>query len=100
MSLAKDFLIFAKDPSDDLRKIRKPRIQLESANTTHINVDMSWYDAWLSQQLKNLPHSLMQLRVGAYKLQEQASLNVLFEAVEKCALRTEGVSIDEITPYF
>ncbi|CAG8903745.1 unnamed protein product [Penicillium egyptiacum] len=61
---------------------------------------MSWYDEWLFQQLQNLPHSLAQLRVGAYKIQDKQSLNTFFEGIEDyCARETEGVSIDEITEY-
>lgn len=61
---------------------------------------MSWYDKWLFQQLQNLPHSLVQLRVGTYKIQETHSLNTLFESIEDyCARETEGVSIDEITTH-
>ena len=61
---------------------------------------MSWYDEWLFRQLQNVPHSLMQLRVGTYKGQDKQGLNSLFEGIEGyCALETEGVSIDEITNY-
>ncbi|CDM31101.1 hypothetical protein PROQFM164_S02g001251 [Penicillium roqueforti FM164] len=61
---------------------------------------MSWYDPWLFQQLQNLPHSLVQLRVGTCKIQDKQSLKTLFEGIEEyCARETEAVSIDEITAY-
>ncbi|OQE32916.1 hypothetical protein PENFLA_c001G08730 [Penicillium flavigenum] len=61
---------------------------------------MSWYDEWLFRQLQNLPHSLVQLRVGTYTIQDKQSLDTLFEGIEDYYAReTEGVSINEITEY-
>ncbi|CAI7612735.1 unnamed protein product [Penicillium palitans] len=99
ISLSRAFLVFAKDPRNDLRKIL-PRGKQRRTNTTHTSIDMSWYDRWVFQQLQNLPHSLVQLRVGKSKIQETHSLNALFESIEDyCARETEGVSIDEITTH-
>jgi hypothetical protein len=99
ISISRAFLVFVKDPHNDLQKMRT-RVKLRRTNTTPASIDMSWYDSWLFQQLQNLPHSLMQLRVGTYKIQDKQSINTLFERIEDyCAQETEGVSIDEITAY-
>ncbi|CAG8166267.1 unnamed protein product [Penicillium nalgiovense] len=98
MSITKAFLVFTKETHND-RKIQQPRVKLRSTDDTHTSVDMRWSDKWLSPQLKHLPHSLLQLRVGTYRLQDKQSLNTLFEGIGDCARGTEGVSIDEITAY-
>lgn len=99
MFTTKAFLIFAKDPNNDLRKIQRTRNMLRDTDFTHTSIDMSWYDTWLAQQLKNLPHNLVQLRVGTFKLQDKQGLNTLIEGIEDYARETEGVSVDEITAY-
>lgn len=99
ISITKAFLVFTKETHNDLRKIQQPRAKLRTTDNTHTTIDMSWYDEWLSRQLKNLPHSLLQLRVGTYGLQDKQSLSTLFEGIEDCTRATEGVCIDEITAY-
>ncbi|KAJ5338733.1 hypothetical protein N7452_005461 [Penicillium brevicompactum] len=95
----KVFLIFANSSHNDLRKSQKGRDKSHSAEITHASIDMSWYDSWLSQQLKNVPRSLLQLRVGTYSFSNPRCLETLFEAIEDCARGTEGVSVDEMTAY-
>ena len=59
--------------------------------------DMSWYGAWLSQQLDNLPYCLKELRVGSEcVLGKSNNLDRLFKALEDYSRIDEGVSIDEI----
>lgn len=58
--------------------------------------DMSWHNAWLSQQLENLPYCLRELRVGGEKLQSKQSLVPIYGVIEKFARENDGVSIDEI----
>lgn len=60
---------------------------------------MSWYDPWLSRQLKDLPYCLNELRVGSHMLPDRQCLNTLFVTIEEIAKRTEGVSLDEITKH-
>lgn len=67
------------------------------ADDTWTGVDMSWYDPWLSRQLKDLPYCLKGLRVGSHTLPDKQCLKALFVAIEEFAKRIEGVSIDEIT---
>ena len=59
--------------------------------------DMSWYGAWLSQQLDNLPYCLKELRVGSEGvLGKSNNLDRLFKALEDYSRIDEGLSIDEI----
>lgn len=99
ISITKAFLVFTKETHNDLRKIQQHQVKLRSTDNTHTAIDMSWYDEWLSRQLKNLPHTLLQLRVGRYGLQDKQSLNTLFEGIEDCTRGTEAVCIDDITAY-
>ncbi|BDD54769.1 hypothetical protein MPDQ_006691 [Monascus purpureus] len=57
---------------------------------------MSWYDAWLSQQLKDIPYCIRELRVGSNSLLTKSCLDRLFTAIECVAQEIEGVFIDEI----
>ena len=58
---------------------------------------MSWYGAWLSRQLDNLPYCLKELRVGNDGLLGKSNdLDRLFKALEDYTRIDEGVSIDEI----
>lgn len=60
-------------------------------------IDMSWYDIWLCQQLRNLPHCLLELRIRGEPLLEKNCLEDLFNVVGKFIY--EGVSIDKIVTY-
>lgn len=67
------------------------------ASPEDMSVDMSWHVVWLSQQLKNLPYCLKELRVGSDRvLGKSNGLDRLFEAIEDYTRTNEGVSIDEI----
>lgn len=65
-------------------------------SSTRPSVDMSWYNAWLSQQLENLPFCLRELNVGGEKLQTKQSLVSLYEEIRDYARKSDGASIDEI----
>jgi hypothetical protein len=67
-----------------------------TGNFSHPYADMTWYNAWLSRQLENLPYCLRELRVGGEKLQSKRSLVPLSGVIEEFARDNEGVSIDEI----
>lgn len=57
---------------------------------------MSWYNAWLSRQLKNIPYCLKELRVGSDKfLAKPGNLDLLFNALRNYTLKEDGPSIDE-----
>lgn len=67
-----------------------------SGSSSQPSVDMSWYNAWLSQQLENLPFCLRDLNLGGEKLQTKQSLIPLYEEVRDYAGKSDGASIDEI----
>lgn len=95
---AKAILVFTKTAHCGLNEIQGTQIQI-FADDMRTGVDMSWYDTWLSRQLKELPYCLTGLRVASHMLPDRQCLNTLFEAIEDFANRIEGVSIDEITKY-
>lgn len=93
MSRIKAIIIFTT-PSN-LAKERKNSTKRRVGVISSI-IDMSWYDAWLSQQLKDIPCCIRELRVGSNSLLTKSCLDRLFTAIECIAQEIEGVSIDEI----
>jgi hypothetical protein len=98
--MKKMILLLARDTPNGLYRNQYPQVKLCGTDPTHLALDMRWYAEWLSQQREKIPHGLLYLRVGQYKLQErQQSLRVLFEAIDGYTCGIEGVSIDEITAH-
>ena len=79
--------------------IQKSLVDDEKFTTVDSLVDMSWYNAWLTQQLKNLPYCLRDLRVEGNLLLEKSCLAELFQATQSVTQENEGISIDEIVEY-
>ena len=78
-------------------ELRSSTITRSRASTWSACVDMSWYGTWLSEQLKNLPYCLKELRVGSDGLLGKSNgLDRIFKALEDYIRIDEGVSIDEI----
>lgn len=55
-------------------------------------IDMGWYDLWLSQQLKNIPYAVKELRVEGDSLLTKSSLDKTFGMIENFARTIEGKS--------
>ena len=78
-------------------ELRSSTITRSRASTWSACVDMSWYGTWLSEQLKNLPYCLKELRVGSDGLLGKSNgLGQLFGALEDYIRVNEEVSINEI----
>lgn len=83
---------------DDLNdRLGSSNITRSRASTLGTCADMSWYGTWLSEQLKNIPYCLRELRVGSDGLLGKSNgLDQLFEALEDYTQVNEEVSINEI----
>lgn len=59
-------------------------------------IDLCWYPAWISRQLKNMPAAMANIRVGDDLISSSSALHRIFLAVRKYISQNEDVSIDEI----
>jgi hypothetical protein len=83
----------------NLKNERKSLARSWRTSVTSSIIDMSWYDAWLSQQIKDLPYAVMELRVVGGSLRTKTTLNNIFTAIEEFTQKSEGVSIDDIAKH-
>lgn len=97
MSRTKAIKVYAARAN--LKDGRKCSTRRWGVSVTSTVIDMSWYDPWLSQQLKNLPYAVMELRVVGDSLRAKTTLDKIFAAIEDFTQKSEGVSIDDIAEH-